>query len=191
VETVDMENVPDVEISPDERYLLMIFAKVEQPIDLNVLTYDGYTLNEGESLLAVDGADPANTRFYMRMLGKLVPDPNFEQFGRQFRTILVDEIKDGDYHRRWFVRLTDGAVTGVEECSEINTSGFERKLKELDEKYLTPRVLAGLAEGDAYALAQWEKHEAEAQAIRDLLAQARADAAERESTGLQDLGSVN
>jgi hypothetical protein len=40
-------------------------------------------------------------------------------------------------------------------------------LYSLDARYLTPRVLAGLALGDEYALAQWEAHEAQAAPLRE------------------------
>ena len=51
-----------------------------------------------------------------------------------------------------------------------NADAVKDKLKALDEVYLTPRILAGLASGDSYAAEQWAKHEAEAVPLRQKLA---------------------
>lgn len=40
------------------------------------------------------------------------------------------------------------------------------RLVELDKRYLTPRVLAGLAIGDEFAAAQLARHNAEAEPLR-------------------------
>ena len=50
------------------------------------------------------------------------------------------------------------------------TEEIKGALDGLDLLYLTPRVIAGLALGDAYALEQWRKHEAEAEPLRAALA---------------------
>jgi hypothetical protein len=49
------------------------------------------------------------------------------------------------------------------------------QLAYLDVKYLTPRVLAGLASGDSFAQGQWEKHEEECAPLRTQLASLRGD----------------
>ena len=54
----------------------------------------------------------------------------------------------------------------AEKCPEA----IREQLAELDEKYLTPRILAGLATGDAYAAEQWAAHEREAAPLRQKLA---------------------
>lgn len=82
------------------------------------------------------------------------------------------------------VLYTDGMPAGEEylirtlrfygyplgELTEKCPDAILDQLKALDEKYLTPRALAGLATGDAYAAEQWEKHEAEAIPLRQKLA---------------------
>jgi hypothetical protein len=50
-----------------------------------------------------------------------------------------------------------------------------RLLTALDALYLPPRVLAGLALGDDYAKEQWERHEAEAEPLREALAALEAE----------------
>lgn len=54
----------------------------------------------------------------------------------------------------------------ADKCPEA----IREQLAELDEKYLTPRILAGLATGDAYAAEQWAAHEREAAPLRQKLA---------------------
>lgn len=49
--------------------------------------------------------------------------------------------------------------------------GLRKALAELDDAYLTPRVMAGLATGDAYALEQWQAHEEAAKPLRERLAE--------------------
>lgn len=55
----------------------------------------------------------------------------------------------------------------AEKCPEA----IREQLNVLDEKYLTPRILAGLATGDAYAAEQWAAHEREAAPLRQKLAE--------------------
>ena len=55
----------------------------------------------------------------------------------------------------------------TEKCPEA----IREQLNALDEKYLTPRILAGLATGDAYAAEQWAAHEREAAPLRQKLAE--------------------
>jgi hypothetical protein len=45
-------------------------------------------------------------------------------------------------------------------------AALDEQLAELDAQYLTKRVLAGIGVGDAYALAQWQAHEAAAAPLR-------------------------
>lgn len=49
----------------------------------------------------------------------------------------------------------------------LSPQGIKEKLAALDAEYLTPRVLAGLATGDAYALERWQEHEAQAAPLRE------------------------
>jgi hypothetical protein len=163
---------------------MSVFAKVSGPIDPSVLTYDGYTLNPGESVLVTDETNPANTAIYwVTNDGVLEPHADWELISPRFDLTLVSVITDGAVLSRWWVGRdgVGGAVNTIEECFEVDTSGFDRQFAELDAKYLTPRVLAGLScpedsDDYIYAKAQWDKHEEEAQVLRDLLAQAKAEA---------------
>ena len=62
------------------------------------------------------------------------------------------------------------------ELAEKDEQGLRDRLAALDARYLTPRVLAGLATGDAYAAGRWEAHEAEAEPLREKLATLRRNA---------------
>ena len=55
----------------------------------------------------------------------------------------------------------------TEKCPEA----IREQLNALDEKYLTPRILAGLATGDTYAAEHWAAHEREAAPLRQKLAE--------------------
>ena len=55
----------------------------------------------------------------------------------------------------------------AEKCPEA----IREQLNALDEKYLTPRILAGLATGDTYAAEHWAAHEREAAPLRQKLAE--------------------
>ena len=55
------------------------------------------------------------------------------------------------------------------EFTSIDPDTIRTQLLELDTKYLTPRVLGGLATDDAYAQKQWALHEAEAEPLRQQL----------------------
>lgn len=59
------------------------------------------------------------------------------------------------------------------ELENIDEQSILDKLNKLDAKYLTPRILAGLALGDTHAETQWEKHEEEAIPLREKLTQLR------------------
>jgi hypothetical protein len=170
---------------------MSVFAKVPGPIDLSVLTYDGYTLNPGESVLVTDETNPANTVIYwVTNDGVLAPDVNWVEVSSKFDLTLVTVLTDGIESARWWVARDGsgpdghgGEVIAVEECLEINTSGLLEKLRVLDEQYLTVRILADLnkpvdSDDYAYAKAQWDKHEEEAEPIREILRQAAAQAAE-------------
>lgn len=50
-----------------------------------------------------------------------------------------------------------------------STKGIKEELQRLDEEYLTPRTLAGLATGDSYAMTQWQEHETKAVPLRQRL----------------------
>ena len=54
--------------------------------------------------------------------------------------------------------------------ADTTVAGILMQLKALDEWYLTPRVLAGLALGDKYAYQQWQLHEEVAAPLRKRLA---------------------
>mgnify|MGYP000009547400 FL=1 len=60
------------------------------------------------------------------------------------------------------------------ELSKKDEQGILDALAALDAKYLTPRVLAGLATGDQYAAGQWAEHETEAGPLREKLAALRS-----------------
>lgn len=62
----------------------------------------------------------------------------------------------------------------VGELSKKDKQGILDALAALDAKYLTPRVLAGLATGDQYATGQWAEHETEAGPLREKLAELRS-----------------
>lgn len=50
-----------------------------------------------------------------------------------------------------------------------SAKGIKEELQRLDNEYLTPRTLAGLATGDQYAIAQWQEHETKAAPLRQRL----------------------
>lgn len=54
----------------------------------------------------------------------------------------------------------------VGELAVFSPKALKRELMALDDKYLTPRTLAGLAVGDKYAIAQWQEHEEKAKPLR-------------------------
>jgi hypothetical protein len=54
-----------------------------------------------------------------------------------------------------------------EQEQESQIMFLKGQLAALDHRYLTPRVLAGLAKGDEYAEAQWAEHEELAGPIRE------------------------
>jgi hypothetical protein len=51
--------------------------------------------------------------------------------------------------------------------AKARISEIDNALAVLDAKYLTPRILSGIGVGDAYALSQKEKHDAEAVPLRE------------------------
>lgn len=56
------------------------------------------------------------------------------------------------------------------ELMELNAAAIRRELTRLDEAHLTPRVLAGLAQGgDPVAQAHWLAHEVKAAPLREKL----------------------
>lgn len=55
------------------------------------------------------------------------------------------------------------------ELTEKSEKGILEALKALDNKYLTPRILAGISTGDEFALQQWQNHETEAEPLRQKL----------------------
>lgn len=59
----------------------------------------------------------------------------------------------------------------IGDCLKEPQTVLLEKLAALDRQYLTQRVLAGLAVNDAYALGQWQQHEAEAAPLRQRLAE--------------------
>lgn len=61
------------------------------------------------------------------------------------------------------------------ELTEKCGDAIREKLQALDAEYLTPRVLAGIATSDAYALEQWASHEALARPWREKLAALEGD----------------
>ena len=64
-----------------------------------------------------------------------------------------------------FYHFPTGALT-------LNTiPALKYGLKQLDEEYLTPRTLGGLAENDPEALARWNEHERLAEPLREKLRQ--------------------
>jgi len=76
-----------------------------------------------------------------------------------------------------YARIIDGEIvvgkTQAEKDEEERLekiAGYKAELGELDRKYLTTRVLAGLSKNDAYSIAQFEEHESLAVPIRELLA---------------------
>jgi hypothetical protein len=141
---------------------------------------DWASLRDWESVLVTKEGSPSDTRILMRQGGELVPDPNWTTFSAMHTLTLVSVIEAGEVASRWWVaRDAEGTPCAFEECFEVDVSGYDLKFAELDEKYLTPRVLAGLAAGDPYALEQWNAHEAEAAALRETLPQAKADAEAR------------
>jgi hypothetical protein len=156
------------------KYVMSVHAKTTQPIDKNQLVYDGYELKPGEAVLAVDETNLPNTNVYWREGNKLVPNPNYRDFAHLHGKVRVSLIKDGAVDSRWDILMTDGVETGFVQNLELDVDEIPEQLRELDEKYLTPRVLAGIASGDEYALGQWNKHEEEAAPLRAKLAAAAA-----------------
>jgi hypothetical protein len=136
-------------------------------VDLNQLTYDGYTLKENEGVLAVDEQNLPNTNIYRVENGALVPHPDYQTFAHQgFGTVRVT-VKTGAGSARWDIIMAGGVETAVARNDALDRDELLNALRALDEKYLTSRVLANLAAGgDEFAQAQWEAHEAEAAPLR-------------------------
>jgi hypothetical protein len=157
--------------------MMSVALMTDIPIeDLTLLPSD---LKPGQSVLVLDEDVPANTNVYTLHNGELVPDFSFDRVGRGFDDVLVSLVVDGETDARWLIRLTDRVVTGVEQCFEPDVSDVPRKLKALDEKYLTPRTLADLATTKTdYAIQAVASHEAEAAPLRERLAEAAAWEAE-------------
>jgi hypothetical protein len=165
--------------APDYRYLISVFAKTVQPVNPEQLEYDGYTLTEGQSVLAVDESGPG-TEIYWVKGGRLELDGNWRKIGKQFQKVNVTLIKDAQVASRWDVLLTDGVTTGVRPDFTVDTEKILRELEELD-KTLTPRILAGLAddpesENYIYCRLVWDEHEAKAAELRTQLENAESDA---------------
>lgn len=57
----------------------------------------------------------------------------------------------------------------------FSEKGIKEELDRLDSEYLTPRVLAGLATGDEFAMSQWIEHEQKAKPLRERLAELEAE----------------
>jgi len=72
-----------------------------------------------------------------------------------------------------YARIIDGEIIVGRTENEIATkekqkqiADIETQLDALDKEYLTPRILAGIANGDSYALAEAAKHEQFATPLR-------------------------
>jgi hypothetical protein len=166
---------------PDTKYLISVFAKTVQPVNPDQLEYDGYTLTEGQSVLAVDEASHSGTEIYCVKDGRLEIDVSWNLIGKQFPTVNVTVIRDAEVASRWDVLMSDGVSTGIRPDFTVDVSKILRELDELD-KMLTPRVLAGLSddpssENYAYCKGVWDEHEALAAALRQQLEDAEATAA--------------
>ena len=92
-----------------------------------------------------------------------------------------DDVKDatGFVTATW-IAGADGewapkATVTPETIKQDKIDALKKELDALDAKYLTPRVLAGLATGDAYAQSQWTQHEAEASPIRTQISELLAN----------------
>jgi hypothetical protein len=162
-------------------HVMSVLVKTEEPIDVDNLTYGGYTLKRGESIWSVSDDAPENGVMYYSDEEKLHPDPNYAMHLTGSDRLLVvsvitedPETHDREVTSRWNLTIVGGTPVSLERNYEVDVSGYDAKFQALDEKYLTARVLAGIGLGDEYALAQWEAHEAEAQILRDNLAQAQA-----------------
>ena len=78
---------------------------------------------------------------------------------------------DGSASEDYLIRTLRFYGYPLGELAEKCPEAIREQLAELDEKYLTPRILAGLATGDAYAAEQWAAHEREAAPLRQKLAE--------------------
>ena len=78
--------------------------------------------------------------------------------------IAAEEVVRG-YDGKLYIKGEEPQKSESELKAEQITS-LKYKLDALDTKYITPRVLAGLATGDSYAKTQWTQHETEAAPIR-------------------------
>jgi hypothetical protein len=161
----------------EKNYVISAHVMTASPIDVNNVTYEGYTLKNKEAVLFVDWANLPNSEMYYNKDGRLELHPDYQGLAHMgFGKVIVSIIKDGAVAERWNILMDNGVETGIELNTEPDYSAVDERFKALDDKYLTPRVLAGLSTGDEYAQAQWAAHEAEAQALRDELAQAKAEA---------------
>lgn len=61
------------------------------------------------------------------------------------------------------------------ELAMLTAKGIQEELDRLDAEYLTPRILAGLATGDKFALSQWHEHEEKAAPLRKRFEELEAD----------------
>jgi hypothetical protein len=96
------------------------------------------------AMMELDGVEPERE----------VTDEEFEAAGGLAR-IIKDKIFLGKTKKE-----------KEQEALRAERENIDRQLADLDKKYLTPRVLAGIGLKDAHAVGQAEKHEAEAVPLR-------------------------
>ncbi len=77
---------------------------------------------------------------------------------------------EGDDSEAYLIRTLEFYGYDLGELTDKSAKALKAALDKLDAKYLTPRVLAGLSQGDEYAKGQWTAHEEEAKPLREKLA---------------------
>lgn len=92
------------------------------------------------------------------------PDQEAEQWG------IIDLISaEGKSDVEYLAKTLAFYDYPLGELVMYSAKGIKEELQRLDEEYLTPRTLAGLATGDSYAMAQWQEHETKAVPLRQRL----------------------
>lgn len=96
---------------------------------------------------------------------------------------------DGESDEAYLARSLEFYGFPLGELAGMRPEGIRAELQKLDGEYLTARTLAGLATGDAEALARWQSHEEKAAPLRELLRQCEAELEQGEEEAENGFGS--
>lgn len=124
-------------------------ATVEMmPVDLNSIVYK---LNDG--------------RFWSVADAKYITESEIPA-GAQMVELYANGKPAGE---EYLIKCIDFYHFKYGELLSKSVEGIKEALNALDEKYLTPRTIAGLSVNDSTAKTLWDKHEEEAAPLRKML----------------------